>query len=439
MAADMAVVIYGDESSVATLRALYPPNDNRLYRVKPIADFVTSGWSWEQDYALDVEKSVGHSIDLYKIWNEKIFFVKEVIESNPFATDAFAWVDIGCIRNQKSLWPMRGFPDPSKFPSEKVSFLSVQPFSTQDALRLELVDERFRGAVRLGGTIFAGGAAALLKMADIHYATIAEAKRSGVFAGKDQDLFAFEALRNPDLFNLISSQPRSGFDPWFQLLWRWASHPLIERQYMGHFFLQKLRVGNFTQPKIEFFNKLCAGKRVLHVGCTDYPIFQLSTNLHCKLEPTCAVLDGLDPDAEGLAKLRPHCSGALFTSVDQVRDEYDVVLVPEVLEHVADPAQFLGSIDGLRASQIVITAPCLIGHFKSGFFNYAGVPGRLGEFVKEYAEESVYVEEVHPDHNCWYSPYTLANSIQKMTRWEIAELWFLEGMSMVCAVCAKIG
>ena len=47
----------------------------------------------------------------------------------------------------------------------------------------------------------------------------------GVFAGKDQNLYAFETLRNPDLFKLIESQPRAGFDPWFQLLWRWSTEP----------------------------------------------------------------------------------------------------------------------------------------------------------------------------------------------------------------------
>lgn len=229
MQADLTVVIYGDDSTVRMLQSIYPETPQRQYRVKRIADFVTSAWSWEADYAMDGEKAVGHSIDLYKVWNEKPFFVRDVVQSNPYRTDTFAWVDIGCVREEKTLWPMHGFPDARRFDPRKVTFLAIEPFLVEEKRDLDVLDERFRDKIRLGGGIFAGGADALRRFADLHYRTIAEAKSRGVFAGKDQNLLAFEVLRYPDLFEVLPSLPRPGYDPWFQLLWRWASDEILVR------------------------------------------------------------------------------------------------------------------------------------------------------------------------------------------------------------------
>jgi Bacterial protein of unknown function (HtrL_YibB) len=436
MAADLAVVVFGDEPSLALLKAEFPENARRRYRLKPFEQFVTSEWSWETDFDLDEEQSL-HSMELYKIWNEKPFFVRDVVAENPFHTEAFAWVDIGCIRDERSLWPMHGFPDGTKFDLRKVNFLAIEPFTEAESVGLERLDERFRHVVRLGGGIFAGGAAAIERLAAVHHDTIAEAKRLRVFAGKDQNLYAFEALRHPKLFNVIASKPRPGFDPWFQLLWRWASDPPIERRYFGSFFLQRLKVHRYDAPKVEFFADLCRGRRVLHVGCTDFPIFDPATNLHLKLVPVCAVLHGLDTDRDGLATLRAHGAGETYASLDEITESYDVLLVPEVIEHVANVGEFLNGLARVRASRVVVTAPCVIGHFLNGAFNYAGVPGRLGGFVQHFGDPTAYIEEVHPDHNCWYSPYTLANTLEKLTDWRVDELWLLENKTMICAVCTR--
>ena len=38
---------------------------------------------------------------------------------------------------------------------------------------------------------------------------------------------------------------------------------------------------------------------------------------------------------------------------------------------------------------------------------------------------------VHPDHNCWYSPYTLGNVIRKYTDWQVAGTWFFNRISLL--------
>ena len=50
------------------------------------------------NYKIDKEQNVGHSPILYMIWAEKSHFLKRAIEINPFKTDYFLWVDIGCFR-----------------------------------------------------------------------------------------------------------------------------------------------------------------------------------------------------------------------------------------------------------------------------------------------------------------------------------------------------
>ena len=42
-----------------------------------------------------------------------------------------------------------------------------------------------------------------------------------------------------------------------------------------------------------------------------------------------------------------------------------------------------------------------------------------------------FVEVVHPDHNCWYTPYTLANVIAKYTPWTLDGLWFFNNISLL--------
>jgi hypothetical protein len=41
------------------------------------------------------------------------------------------------------------------------------------------------------------------------------------------------------------------------------------------------------------------------------------------------------------------------------------------------------------------------------------------------------VEVVHPDHNCWYTPYTLANVLRKYTPWSLQGMWFFNRISLL--------
>lgn len=185
------------------------------------------------------------------------------------------------------------------------------------------------------------------------------------------------------------------------------------------YFVQKLWVGDelVGRNRFEVFRQICQDRRVLHVGCVDWPITRVEDNLHVHLDPHCARLDGLDVHDEAFAILQPRLQGRLFSEWSQVQDEYDVVLVPEVLEHVPNVAEFLIEIDRVRASHVVLTVPDAYQCFRRHF---------------DYDSDSkTFVEVVHPDHNNWYTPYTLSNTITKYTNWALQGMWFFNGISLL--------
>lgn len=188
------------------------------------------------------------------------------------------------------------------------------------------------------------------------------------------------------------------------------------------YFLQRVSVGQdlLGRSRLEVFAQLCAGLRVLHMGCADWPITDPATSLHVALEPHCARLDGFDIHAEALAGLAPYVKGGLYSKLEDVTAEYDLILVPEVLEHVPDVGGFLAQLHALNAPNIVITVPDAYQCFKR-HFDY--VPAN-----------ETFVEVVHPDHNCWYTPYTLSNVISKYTSWKIDGLWFFNSISLLAMV-----
>lgn len=169
--------------------------------------------------------------------------------------------------------------------------------------------------------------------------------------------------------------------------------------------------------RVEVLADLCRGKRVLHVGCADWPITDVRTSLHVALEPVCAALDGVDVHAEALDMLRPHVRGALYGSLAEATGQYDLVLVPEVMEHVANVPEFLAQLEAIDAGLFLLSVPdayqCRTWHFD---YN---------------VKEQTFVEVVHPDHNVWYTPYTLSNTIAKYSNLKVEKLWFFNRISIL--------
>lgn len=187
------------------------------------------------------------------------------------------------------------------------------------------------------------------------------------------------------------------------------------------YFVQKVAVSEELRgrSRMDVFGPLCQGKRVLHVGCVDWPITDLKASLHLQLEPLCAQLDGFDINTEAFAHMQPHLKGRLFSDWVQVTDRYDLVLVPEVLEHVPDVQGFLGDLNAVDCDEYVLTVPDAYSCWRQHFDYSSGA--------------QTFVEVVHPDHNCWYTPYTLKNVLGKYTPWAIDGMYFFNRMSLLVA------
>lgn len=169
-----------------------------------------------------------------------------------------------------------------------------------------------------------------------------------------------------------------------------------------------------TLPKAKFVGsrnasilRLCWGKTVLHLGFVDEGILeerlQRQTWLHEQLSRVARKLVGVDISVQGVNRARElgyehsyvgdveNLSGLPFPRLD-----YDIILAPDVIEHVANPGLFLSELWRVVTSEtvIVITTPNALS-IKTLFFPLVGT------------------EVVHPDHNFYYSPTTLTTLLTK--------------------------
>ncbi|WP_308388912.1 hypothetical protein [Acidithiobacillus sp. AMEEHan] len=188
--------------------------------------------------------------------------------------------------------------------------------------------------------------------------------------------------------------------------------------YSNSFFEQNLVLTDKykNRNRFEVFREFCHGKRVLHVGFADWPITDINNNLHVYLDGVCKALDGFDTNVEAFPLIQAHVKGKLFSDVNKIFDSYDLVIVPEVIEHVGNVENFLESLNQLKFDEILFTAPdavqCYSRHFR-------------------VLNDGHFSELVHPDHNCWYSPYNLYNTIRKYSPWEIFELGAFNDISII--------
>jgi 2-polyprenyl-3-methyl-5-hydroxy-6-metoxy-1,4-benzoquinol methylase len=161
---------------------------------------------------------------------------------------------------------------------------------------------------------------------------------------------------------------------------------------------------HYISDRDDWILNQCAGKQVLHLGCTDWPLtadrLRQGTLLHQKLVRVCASVVGIDPDEGGIKQLQQampkHSFYASKAEEMQVIAEvtnthWDVILAADVVEHISNLGSALDSISSLMGSAtiLLITTP-------SAFSLKRSVVWSLGN-----------TEHVHPDHCYYFSPSTL--------------------------------
>lgn len=189
------------------------------------------------------------------------------------------------------------------------------------------------------------------------------------------------------------------------------------------FYVQKMPIKKIND-RLEFFIGHCKNKDVIHFGCTDWPIFNPKNNLHIQLSKYTKFLDGFDIDTTGIESLKKYVDQNYYSDFRVIPDKiYDVCLVPETIEHVDNVADFLANISKIKSNTFLITAPNCFAK---------------GRSKKNVIKENYMIELVHPDHNCWYSPYTLKNQIEKYGNLKVINIYLLENERMVCCEAIKM-
>jgi len=207
-------VIFTDKKSVQLL------NVKQLKNIKLVIvefkDFLTSQFLWQADWKMDHENNY-HTIKLYKLWGEKIFFMQRAANLNFFDTTWYLWIDIGSFRSKNDISKIRKhkFPQADKFVSGKITMAQIAPFSQREKCNIDIIDDRFKYVNRYGG-LMGGDQTAINKFAKQYLRLLKQFKSAKIFAGKDQTIYNYIALQCPDLIDtVIAAKVHPKYDPWF--------------------------------------------------------------------------------------------------------------------------------------------------------------------------------------------------------------------------------
>ncbi len=166
-----------------------------------------------------------------------------------------------------------------------------------------------------------------------------------------------------------------------------------------------------TVERVEYIKKSCAGKKVLHLGCTNYPFTEHSIEhkmlLHFELEEVAGELYGFDFDQKGIDILE--AAGAkniFFADLEQLEEvnlseTFDVIIAGEMIEHLSNPGLFLKGIQRFMNPQTNLLITTINAYCGMRMLTY-GLRGDGGTH-----------EPVHPDHVAYYSHSTLRVLVER--------------------------
>jgi 2-polyprenyl-3-methyl-5-hydroxy-6-metoxy-1,4-benzoquinol methylase len=116
--------------------------------------------------------------------------------------------------------------------------------------------------------------------------------------------------------------------------------------------------------RFDYILKRCKDKKVLHIGCVDEGLtrerYIYGQLLHQRLYNVTESLYGLDNSREGLKILWDYGFGNLIEmdiEEDYPKDSYDIVVVPEVLEHLNNPGKALYNIRNIKSNEFIFSVP----------------------------------------------------------------------------------
>jgi 2-polyprenyl-3-methyl-5-hydroxy-6-metoxy-1,4-benzoquinol methylase len=185
------------------------------------------------------------------------------------------------------------------------------------------------------------------------------------------------------------------------------------------YWLQKIPVkGVSVLNRIDFILDQCSGKKVLHVGFSDYPYTEKKiadgTLLHLHIKKIAESTLGLDIDKNTILRYS-RITGDKNVMFADITAAYpaeatgfkpDIVLLSEVLEHLAAPYKAIDILfeNFVHGTMVLVTVP-----------NYTALDNIASSIHK--------TEAVHPHHHWYFSPFTL-NKLFNNERFHLQQLHF---------------
>jgi len=163
--------------------------------------------------------------------------------------------------------------------------------------------------------------------------------------------------------------------------------------------------------RVAFIKNVCIGKKVLHLGCTDYPFTkEMIANemlLHFELQKVSKELYGYDFDQKGIDALSAvGVENLYYADLEKLEEvalneTFDVIIAGEVIEHLSNPGLFLRGIQRFMNSTTNLVITTINAYCGMRMLTY-GLRGQGGT-----------LEPVHPDHVAYYSYSTLRVLIER--------------------------
>ena len=226
------LVIFTDNTSYEIIKNFRIGLENKTrIIVKNIEDFFNYQYYdyYKYSHTIDVEKSY-HTSELYMVWNEKSYFVKEAIDKNPFNCEWFFWTDIGCVRDKKMLQFISSYPNDDKITKlnkDKMNLVSIVDFEnkdfTKDEIGIPLIfknisyESSCNEITRIQGGFFGGHLNSWTGWIERFEGMMQKMIDSKTFIGKDQYIMASVYLNNPETINLIKARTFYGDPYWYFL------------------------------------------------------------------------------------------------------------------------------------------------------------------------------------------------------------------------------
>lgn len=162
--------------------------------------------------------------------------------------------------------------------------------------------------------------------------------------------------------------------------------------------------------RMNYIEKLVKGKNIIHLGCLDHNITLIEQKIkqniwfHKKLDECSNKCLGIDINRDGIEYIKKElgyknviCHDILEEKVNKEiqNDNWDYIILGEMLEHIDNPVKFLKMIGEKYADHIdklIISVPNAMSfeNFKHAF---------------------KHIEFINSDHRYWFTPYTLGKVV----------------------------